>query len=177
MRSEWGSAPKFDLTARLTHPATNLLPAAVAGDLEVTQPRTRRGTSDWARVTAQFDLPAADQFHVFSTNTPWFERLQNIPLTATAALTNLQMPGLSAASLHLTNRWHWPQLDFETSGQLWGGTVTAQGGLNTETRELRVAASSQCDPHSLAPQLGTNYPAWLNDCDQRWPMKKGERTK
>lgn len=164
VRSEWGSAAKFDLTAQLTHPATNLLPAAVAGDFEVFSPRTRRGTSDWARVTAQFDLPAAEQFRVFNTNTSWFERLQNIPITVTTALTNLQAAGLSAASLRLTNRWRWPQFDFETAGQVWGGEVTAQGSLNTDKRELRIATSSQFDPHTLASPLGTNYPAWLNDC-------------
>lgn len=167
--AERAQAVQGDL--RLAHPATHWLPATVELELESRRPETRWGRADWGRSRLTGALPAVEELGLFRTNLLWRERVRNLPLDATVAVSNLATPKLALASLTTTGHWQSPRLLLEGEGALWGGRATTRAGWNTESHEVSFQVSSTCDPQQGRPFLGTNLQAALNECRLEAPPR------
>ena len=156
-----GAARSAIATLRISHDATNLLPASFQGDAVLDQPATRWATSDWARAEATIVLPRGEDLFWSRTNLSLSDRLKSTPLDLTVWFSNAHAPKFEANYLSLTNHWSWPEWRVAAGAQIPAGSVAAQTTLNAETRAATVHAALGVDPHLLEKFLPTNVRPWL----------------
>jgi hypothetical protein len=152
------------ITATGAHAATNFLPATLdaAGTLRAT--RTPWATSQWAQVATRLDLPPPAGLRLAETNLAWPERLRNLPIAASAILSNTIAPPLELDRGSLKVRWLFPNLEIECGTATSGNAADLRVTMQTETRDLHFEANTSLEPQALAPFLGTNARPWLALC-------------
>jgi hypothetical protein len=164
LQSRWGQAERALGSGWLTHPATNLLPASFAADLEAARVQGTNGSVHWAQASVTGALPTAEQFLLFRTNLLWPDRVTNIPFRASVQLSNAVTPRVQLQRLDAVGSWSAPRCLADISAALYGGTASVNADLDTATRELRLKVRSRFDPHSISHLLDTNLQTSLATC-------------
>jgi len=174
-RSRLAEARQIQLSATGVHSGTRLLPATVDTVWTVQDARASWLTSRWAQAVAKLDLASLESKRVGQGGLPWLEQWRNIPVSATATLSNVLAPALKADQADLKVRWRFPNLELEAGTALRDGTARASASLQAETRELRIQARGAFDPQKLAPFFNANLEPWLSLCTfQSPPVFQGE---
>jgi hypothetical protein len=155
-RSEWAQVPLAQAEARLTHSATNFLPATVELDLASDRLETRSGHGQLKQLQVRGTLPSLDQLALFRTNLVWPERLGNLPFEADLSAGDVVSPKLNLETILLSAHWQPPQLTLDTKARLYGGAASVRAGLNSDTRELFFRGAADLNLQHIRHLLATN---------------------
>ena len=159
--TEWAQSAKAELKAVFVHSSTNLWPASVSAELQLEEISTRRWRARRANLQAHSVLPPQKESTLLNTNLSWPERLQNIPLTGQAALTEVAGPGFEVEQLALNTEWSAPRASLEASAHLSAGQVSLHAGLNTTSREVSFQGAAEGNLEEVASLFSTNRQTWL----------------
>jgi hypothetical protein len=163
LQSQWGRSDFARLNTSIQHEHTNFLPATVSADLRVSNAKTDWGEALGAVISANGKLPAPNQLHLFQTNLLWPERLSNLVFSSSLTASNVSGHDLQIAFGSVETAWDSRQLSLRTTLDLYGGTLTATGRVDAETREATFGAKSNVDPYELVSLLTPKGRTWLSN--------------
>lgn len=158
---KWGKADTLALEARTTQAATNWLPLAVDSTLKLTGPDTKWGRASSLNLASHFAQATSTRGRQAEAGWAWWAKLEPYLFDWRAQLTGVETPKVGFKDLSLSGQWRAPRLELnQVEAALFDGRVKASGSLEVGTREVRLAGSTDFDPHRIAP--------WLSESDRRW---------
>jgi hypothetical protein len=160
--ADWVRAKRFrwDGTAALA--ATNFSPVALDGRLRVTEAESRWGSVGALSVAlkagqADAPTPADATWGIWTWFSPYV-------CSCRIAATNIQSPQLRFDSLSVEAKWRAPQLAIEKlEARLYDGRLGGGADLDVQSREPRLHAATDFDPHRISQLLTPAAQSWLSE--------------
>jgi hypothetical protein len=166
--TNWVRASRLWWDGKAALSPTNFRPSAVEGTLRVTGADSPWGSAD----TLSLALKAARADAPTPADTNWGIWTRFSPYVCWCRLvgTNIQSPQLRLDSLALEAKWQAPQLAIEKlEGRLYEGRLDGGADVDIESRQLRLHAATDFDPHRISQVLTPGAQRWISQFTWRKP--------
>jgi hypothetical protein len=161
-QTPWGSAASLDLSS------TNLVPESLAGTLRAAGAQTPWGSASSLDLSwqARRTQAAAGADAAWG---PW-KIIWPYSIDWQAAANDVRSPKLEIETAALEGRWSAPDLAVRKARvRLYDGNLDCQASLNAASREVRLHAAADFDPHKVAPLLTSAAQHWISQFDWAAP--------
>jgi hypothetical protein len=166
--TNWVRARRLSWDGKVAFSPTNFSPAALEGTL-----RVAGGDSGWGSVgalTLALKGDRADPPTLAGTNWGIWTQFSPYVFSTHVVATNIQNPRLRLDSLALDTTWRAPKLAIEKAEvRLYKGRLDGGADLDIESRQLRLQAATDFDPHNISQVLTTNAQQWVSQFTWRTP--------
>ena len=159
--ANWVRADRLSWDGRGALSLANFRPTALEGTL-----RVAGADSPWGSAGAFSLALKADQLEATAPADPaWgiWTRFSPYSCSCHFLATNIQSPELRFESLVLDANWRAPQMTIEkVEGRLYQGKLDGGADLDVASREVRVHAAADFNPHSVAQVLTPAAQRWIS---------------
>jgi hypothetical protein len=166
----WVRAVNARWDGEATAPSTSLSSATVKGVLRVIQGSSSRGSASSLILSFQAQR-ATDPV---PANAAWGEwnRIAPYSMDWQVDAIDVSAPRLRIQEAALRGRWSAPDVEVQMfHAGLYGGHVDGQADLDVASREVRVRAAADFDPHNDLPLLTPSAQRWLSQFTWTNPPK------
>ncbi len=162
VESKWARTARLELVSDAVLTSSNLWPSTATTGLKFAGGEIEWGRAAAGSVEGTLELPPLEAMRFGDTNFSWWARLDRVLAGLRVSVDAVRTPRLDVEKLAFTAEWRPPSLTLRNlHGELLGGVLDGDAGLNTQSRALIAAAKTTIDPRRVAPLLHTNTQRWL----------------
>jgi hypothetical protein len=166
----WIQVQDTQWDATLALPSTDLMPASLAGNW-----RALRADSTWGKgASLHLSWQARRDSAPALPDPAWgaWHKIQPYSIDWQATATEVTAPKLQIDDLALQGRWRAPQMTLQKlQAQLYHGHLDGQADLDVASREVRLQAALDFDPHRVSPLLTPAAQRWISQFDWARPPR------
>lgn len=166
----WVHAGNLRWDGEATVPSTNLAPAALAGTLRVAGADSSWGSASSLNLSCQARRAAP----AVLADAAWGEwkRIHPYAIEWQAAATDVKAPKLQIEEAAVEGRWQAPEVAVKKlRAKLYRGHLDSQADLDVATREARLHAALDFDPHKVWPLLTPAAQHWISQFEWSDPPR------
>lgn len=166
--ANWVRARRLWWDGKAALSPANFRPAALEGTLRVAGADSRWGSVGALSLALKADR--ADAPAPADANWGIWTRFSPYVCSCRFVATNIQSPQLRLDSLALEAMWRAPQLAIgKLEGRLYEGRLDGGADLDIESRQLRLHAATDFDPHRISQVLTPAAQRWISQFTWRTP--------
>ena len=157
---ESGHAASIQLAARTSLSFTNLIPSSVSGNASFADAETKWGKAGSADIS--FSAATNSALKVADESWAAWSKAEPFLLNWEAQLLKVETPKLKMENFSCAGNWRAPDLQISNLvAELYGGGLSATGGLNVATRKANAKGSSNFDVQKISPLLTPFGQRWI----------------